>query len=399
MTARWLAVALVYLAGVAAAGLLGQIAPVAGQVRTDLTLSLVELGWAISAVTAVAAVLGAPGGWWVRWRGGRRALTTGLVILGIAGVTSAASQGLWSLVGARVVAGAGYLLVVVAGPVLVAQLTDDRRRSGALSLWGACIPAGLAVSAIAGGMLGSAFGWRPWLVASSVLPAILAPAVLAAISPDRVAAPAVEVRSARLANHVPALLLSAGFCGLSLIGVSLLALLPTYLIDVGGMRIASAGSATGAVALASIPGSLAAAWLLRRGRSARRLSATAMLMPVAALLIFNAGLPLTGVLGAAGVLLFGNGLIIAVMFAAVPMLVADQADLALANGLVAQFGSVGALVGPPLFGVAVSAAGWPALVPVIAGLTVAGATLLLVADARRPARLGDGGRRDSRPLG
>jgi MFS family permease len=73
--------------------------------------------------------------------------------------------------------------------------------------------------------------------------------------------------------------------------------------------------------------------------------------------------------------------------------------LSLANGLVAQFGSVGALVGPPLFGVAVSAAGWPALVPVIAGLTVAGATLLLVADARRPARLGDGGRRDSRPLG
>lgn len=57
----------------------------------------------------------------------------------------------------------------------------------------------------------------------------------------------------------------------------------------------------------------------------------------------------------------------------------------MANGLVAQLGSFGALVGPPLFGAAVAAAGWPALVVVIAMLAVLGLVILVKAEHGRPA--------------
>ena len=69
---------LVYGTGVLAAAAFGKVAPAIPLLRADLGLSLGRAGWLVSAITAVAALLGTPVGLWVRRRGGRRVLLAGL---------------------------------------------------------------------------------------------------------------------------------------------------------------------------------------------------------------------------------------------------------------------------------------------------------------------------------
>src|ERR671931_159511 len=184
----WGKVVLVCAAGVPAAIALGKLAPVAPLVRSDLGLSLPQLGWAVSAITAVAALLGMPAGAWTRRVGQRRTLLAGLAVLAVAGGAGATAAGLGMLVAARPVEGVGYQMVVVAAPDLLVRLTRGRDRAAALALWGAVIPVGLAIGGAAGGTLAQAVGWRGWLGVAAALPLLAAVPVAAAIPPDPPAA-------------------------------------------------------------------------------------------------------------------------------------------------------------------------------------------------------------------
>jgi MFS family permease len=143
----------VFGCGVLAAAALGKVAPVIPQLRDGLGLSLAGAGWVVSAITAVPALLGTPAGLWIRRRGGRRALLAGLVILAVAGAAGAAAPDTRSMLVARLVEGVGFLLVVVAGPSLLAGMTGRTEQPLVLALWGTCIPIGLAASAFGGGAL------------------------------------------------------------------------------------------------------------------------------------------------------------------------------------------------------------------------------------------------------
>jgi MFS family permease len=70
------------------------------------------------------------------------------------------------------------------------------------------------------------------------------------------------------------------------------------------------------------------------------------------------------------------------VFAAVPGVVAATDQVAVANGLVAQFGSAGSLLGPPLFAWAVAGQGWRAVPALVAVFTLAGFALLALAEPR-----------------
>ena len=62
---------LLYAAGLIASSFLGKIAPIGPPLQQDLGLTLAQLGWMVSGITAVAAVLGAGVG------GGSRASVPG----------------------------------------------------------------------------------------------------------------------------------------------------------------------------------------------------------------------------------------------------------------------------------------------------------------------------------
>jgi len=377
----------VYGTGVLAAAALGKVAPAVPLLRTDLGLSLGQAGWLVSAITAVAALLGTPAGLWVRRRGGRRALLAGLAILAVTGGVGAAVPGVGWMLAARVVEGVGFLLVVVAAPTLLVEMAGREDHPAVLALWGTGIPVGLAVSAAAGGVL-APLGWRLWMAVPSALavPAAVATALL--VPPDTLGHPsAAPGRPAggtrlRLADlRVPALL-AGGFCAAVVIAGAVLAVLPTFLEEERRAGIAAGGTATALVALASVLGSLVAGWLLGRGVGLRALAAGGLLMPLASWPMVRAGGSFGGSVLAAAALLAANGVVVAGVFAAVPRVAAAPDHLAVVNGLVAQLGSAGSVLGPPLFAWAVVAAGWQVLPPLVAVFTILGLVLLLLAETR-----------------
>ena len=371
---RWSSVLLLYGVGLIASSFLGKIAPVGPLLQRDLGLTLAQLGWMVSMITAVGGVFGAAVGFWLAGFGARRALLLGLVILAGAGMLTAAGSGANVLIAARALEGVGYLLVVVAAPTLMVRLSRGPDQASALALWGTFIPVGLAISAFAGGALAIAIRMARLAEPARRAPGARGAARDAGDSGGRAAGAAADRRHGAV-RHRPLLALAAAFSCIGLIGVVVIALLPTFLVEVHAVSLAAAGAATALVSLASVPGSLLAGWLMRQGAGLRALSLCSLIMPAAALPTFLSGGWLDLGIGAAAIILFANGIVVSAMFATVPLLANRPSGVALGNGLIAQLGSLGTLLGPPLFGAMTAEAGWLANAGLILAFTLLGLAL------------------------
>ncbi|MGW3567781.1 MFS transporter [Streptomyces sp. NPDC000941] len=402
--AYWWYFALIYLSGVMAATSIGRITPVSVDLEDDLGLSLGQVGLVASSVTAVAAVLGLAVSVALRPLDPRRTLIGGLVVMGLAGLLVSRADGFPVLLGGRLVESMGYVVVVIAAPVLILGLGDDERRTVALAVWGTFMPVGLALGAFGGGLLSAGFGWRTSLVVAAAATLAVAGAALylpgvgarqAGPEPEGPADGAVATespagdgdgsgdrwaRARRLARPVA---LGAGFATISATIVTFVALYPTYLHDEFDVPTAAAGTLTGSVSFAGVAGGFAASVLLRRGARMKYLFTAALLMPVGAFAAFGS----TGGLGismtSAVLIAITNELVVATVFAALPLVVRTSADVGMANGVVAQLGSVGSLAGPPLVGLVVTAAdGWWAVGPTLLVGCAVGVVLLRTAVGR-----------------
>ena len=149
MTTSWSRIALLYAIGVLAAGQLGIVPPLVPELQRDLGLSLAGAGTAVSVITLVGAVLGLPAGGWSQRIGHARALAIGLAIMAVAAALCAAANDAATLLAGRTLAGIGYLLVVVAGPPLMAATAEPRHQPMTLSLWGTFVPTGIALAGLA----------------------------------------------------------------------------------------------------------------------------------------------------------------------------------------------------------------------------------------------------------
>jgi MFS family permease len=125
-------------------------------------------------------------------------------------------------------------------------------------------------------------------------------------------------------------------------------------------------------------GGILASWLLRRGVAITALAPLAVLMPLACLPAFSAAIPLSAGASAAALVLVVDGLLISAVFAAVPAIARRAEEVDLANGALAQFGSLGMLMGPPAFGLAVGYAGWGGTIAATLLFAALGTGLLLV---------------------
>jgi MFS family permease len=297
--------------------------------------------------------------------------------MSVATVGSAAAGSWGLLLGARIAEGVGYLLVFVAGPVVLTRLTQGGVRSAALALWGTCVPTGLALAAVTGGALESVWTWNQWLALTALGPLIMA-GVLTAVLP-RLPRAAVRCAHREAGYWNGALRLGVAYGSLSLVGVAVVMVLPAFLLEERQATAPVTGAVVAVVCLGSAVGGLAASWLLRRGAALSSLVPLGAVMPVACLPAFSAEFPLAVSGGAATLVLVVDGLLISAVFAAVPASVGRAEDVDVANGILNQLGSVGILLGPPVFGLVIAAAGWGT----VAALTLAfgglGAVLLLTA--------------------
>ncbi|WP_433412105.1 CynX/NimT family MFS transporter [Microtetraspora malaysiensis] len=381
---QWVTIVIVYLGGVVAAMSFGKFASVGPVVAEQLGLSLSQLGWVISAVTGVGAVAGLPAGYLVRRFGADRSLVAGLVLIAAASAVSTAAGDFAWMLAVRGAEGIGYLLVTISCPVLILRLAGERDRGTALSIWATFVPVGLGASTLGGGALGSVLGWRGWIAVLAGLTFVMAPLVWTRLprgaGRQAAAGPVPRARALTWPS-----VLAASFCLTALVTIPVIVLLPTLLIDQQGRSAAAAGAMTSVISLLSALGGLAVGVLLRRGAPVGVLALFGLLAVPAGWLLFGGDAPPAAALTGAGAISLVNGYVGALAFAALPLMLErlDHADVG--NGVIAQAGSLGSLLGPPLFGLLAGEFGFPALVPVIAvGMLATVGLLLLV--GRRAAR-------------
>jgi MFS family permease len=105
--------------------------------------------------------------------GYRAGLALGLVLLGGGSVVMTASPALALVLAACAARGVGLAIVVVAGPVLVAELVPERRRGEALGVYGVAVGGPAIVGLPLGLWLSVRFGYETVMVAGAA-PALLA---------------------------------------------------------------------------------------------------------------------------------------------------------------------------------------------------------------------------------
>ncbi|MFI6907138.1 MFS transporter [Nonomuraea sp. NPDC050394] len=387
-------VVVVVVAGVAASMALGEFIPFLPVVGVRFGLSLAAVGWVSSGITLVAALACVPLGVVVGRRRLERVFVVGLVVLGVSGVVAGLAGGAGVLVVARAGQAVGYALVVIAGPVLLARMPGEGGRRVGLALWGLCVPVGLAVVGGVGAVVGPS-GWRVVVVGVGVLALVLgwAGRVLP-VAADVGCVAGRAVGGGGLAGAGPGVRgwrvvgVAVGFGLIALVGVSVVTVLASYLAFRYGLPAASASLLTGLVAGASVPGSVVAGVVLRAGvRPACLLVAVVLMVPFA-WAVFGQGSWVVAVAGAAAMLAV-NGLAVSAVFAGLPDLggggagsaagAAGAAGTARTVAAVTQAGSVGTLVGPPVYLWMAGAAGWFATAGLTAVVVCAGAVCVIAA--------------------
>ena len=360
----WPMVGLLYLAGLLAAAQLGKLSALAPLIANALGLGLTTVAIAISLIELGGATLGAVAGVFAHRFGLRRTLRWGVACLALAGIGGASAQGAGTLIGWRILEAAGYLGVILSAPVLIAHhagAAGARAQGLALTLWGTFLPVGLALGAWASAGVASSWGWRAAVATSGLVGGLLWAVLWRARLPvgEEASVANAEAPAARL---TPALwCLALGFGAFALFQVGVLGLLPTLLVREAGLSAQAAGQWTAVASVSAVAGSAAAAWLLRHGLGLRWPIMVSLGLPP--LLLFGVFTPTPEAavaIGLAVLLNMAGGVFASLGFALLPRLATGPGQMVRANGLLAQCGASGSLLGPPTMAACVQIGGWQA---------------------------------------
>lgn len=374
---------LYYLCGVFAAGQLGKLAALAPLISRELQVGLAAMAGITALLEICGALLGGIAGRWLPRLGLHRALLLAVLSLALGALLAAFAHTAWALAAGRLVESLGYLVIVVAAPVLIARTASAANQASAMALWSTFVPVGMAAGAWAYAHAAELTGWR-WAQGLS----ILCGAVLAAcLYGTRGSAPATAHREADQQSQgrqpTGALIwcLVAAFGAYVVAEVGLLALLPSLLTQ-SGMSLAAAGSWTAVAALANVPASLFAARLMRRGGGL----ATPMAVALGGsgllyLLTYLDAMPAEGRAAAAVAVNLFSGVFATLVFGLLPRAAGHASRMALASGRLTQFGASGALLGPPLVGAVAEQLGWQAAGTVSLALSLVAIPLAIWAAA------------------
>ena len=345
-------------------------------VASALSLSLTTVAIAISLIELGGATLGAVAGLFAHRLGLRRTLRWGVGLLALAGFGGATAHGAVGLLGWRLLEAAGYLGVIVSAPVLIAHhasAAGARAQGLALTLWSTFVPVGLALGAWASAGAASAWDWRAAMAAGGAIGVALWAVLWRADLPEHADAPT----TAPGARLTPALwCLALGFGAFALFQIGILGLLPTLLVREVGSSAQAAGQWTAIASIAAIAGCATTAWLLRHGVGLRwPVMASLGVPPLLLFGVFTTAPTATVAIGLAVLLSMLGGVFASLAFALLPRLATAPGQLVRANGLLAQCGASGSLLGPPAMAACVQAGGWAAAA--VLGLVVSAIALPL----------------------
>lgn len=371
-----LQVALLFLAGLGAAGQFAKVSIIFPELRAIYPEAGIELGFLVSLLSLVGIVFGLFAGLVVARVGFRRLLLGALVTGALISLYQASLPPLGLMLVTRVIEGVAHLIIVVAAPTLIAVISARNHQPIVMTFWSTIFGVTFALTAWFGLPLVAAFGVPALFQAHAAL-LVLAASLLYFVLPrtEPIKAPPESLRlGAILARHVevytsPVLgAPAAGFVFYTLSYVSLMTLLPIY-IDPAWQTVI-----VGILPLASITASLLSGATLLRHFSAVNVAVGGYALGLVISLLFIA-LPGNPVLAIA--LFAALGLMQSASFAAIPELMHEPADQALANGAVAQAGNFGNTLGTPILLAFGSSGGFAAMIGLVAAFNVGGALVHL----------------------
>jgi len=115
-------------------------------------------------------------GWLGDWFRRKPLIITGAVLWSLATLGSAFVHSYWGLYGQRALVGVGEATFGIFGPAVLSDFYPERERNRILSIFYLAIPVGAALGYLAGGVLGSLWGWHgPFLICA--IPGLLVAAL------------------------------------------------------------------------------------------------------------------------------------------------------------------------------------------------------------------------------
>jgi MFS family permease len=359
---RWGYITLLLFTGICAAMQIGKVPPALSVLQRDLQFGIVAGGWTISMFSVIGAILGAIVGSFADRYGARRVAVLGLLLMALASAGGAAAQGAASLLVSRAFEGMGFVIVVIAVPVLLGASAVGAHKRVVPSLWGTYMPIGMAIALTMTPILVLATSWRvTWDISAALL--ILCAIALAITRPPHMARGTRPALTLAAIKHTleqrGAVLLAILFAVFAFQHLAVLGFLPTILQE-QGFDARMAGVLTAAAVLTNAVGNLSASWLIaHRVPAWRCMVFGSIVMALAAIGVYATGLSPLARYGMAVAFSYFGGLLPASIFATVAIVARETNSGATVMGLAVQASHVGQLMGPPaVAAAAVATGGW-----------------------------------------
>ncbi|WP_069300727.1 MFS transporter [Neptunicoccus sediminis] len=315
------------------------------------------LGFLVSGISLLGIVFGLTAGVVVARFGVRRLLIAGMLLGAVASLVQAALPPLGWMLAVRMIEGLSHLVVVVAAPTLISQITLPRFQPLAMSLWSTFFGVAYALTAWLGTPLVAAFGLPSLFYVHALWMFAMAAALWAVLPQDQAGAPVTSLGLLRQhieiytdpARAAPGL---AWLC-YTLTFVAILTVIPPFLPD------DSRAAVLGIMPLAGILVSMTLGVILQRWFSPVSVVVLGFACAGLATLGFalSAGAPLFAVLIFAAL-----GFVQGANFSAIPDLNPTAEARAHAQGAVAQMGNLGNTLGTPVVLVMIGLLGFSGLI-------------------------------------
>ena len=262
---------MILFAGSVGAAQIGKLPGALPAIRADLDFGLVAAGWLISTIVLIGAAASIGAGMIGDRFGHRRMLLAGTALVCIGSLAGAAAEGLPTLIVTRFVEGVGYIAVISAAPVLIARAAADGDRPVAFGVWSFYMPFGMAAMVALSPFLIDGFGgWRGLWAFNALLAFLAALFLVMALRGDRFAPLHVEtpvrVRDIwRTVCRAGPWVVAISFGTYSLVFLSSMAFLPTFLVEREGFSVATASLLIGFAVFMNAPGCFAGGWMIKKG--------------------------------------------------------------------------------------------------------------------------------------
>ena len=282
----------------------------------------------------------------------QRVALCGLALEALASAALPFAPNLYVFLALRLVEGAGFVMTIVPGTLMVIAVSASRYRSVALSTWSSFAPVGFAL-----GQLFAADASYGAIAIGHTIALVVMAVLLAACVPAVQAPKAAGARLVQALHHAPALRTALAFGCVAGLLLGAVALAPLALSKFFNLPVADAARLTALAALPGIAGRFVGGWLL--GKSAPRLvyAGAAAIGLVFIPLALYAPVPLAVALGSYALFQICMGALAGMLQAMLPQVTPAAAQLGTVTGLANPMITIGNLVGPPLTLAVYAAAG------------------------------------------